>query len=145
MMNKLKEWIKRYLPAEIFAIIGAIIGGVLAHILSENLFVTAISATAAENIGFYGQILYVDLRERKIKDEKITFLGSLKVLRNIILEFGVAEYIDSLLIRPAAMYYFPQLIDNIPVGILIGKLVADVTFYIPTVIAYELRKRYVRD
>jgi len=41
------------------------------------------------------------------------------------------------------MYIFPILIQNYSIGIIVGKIVADVVFYIPTIIAYELRKKYV--
>ncbi len=145
MGKKIIEWIKRYLPAEIFAIIGALCGSMIAYFIFKNSIFTALGGTWGENIGYYGKILYNDIKDRKSKDKKITFIGLVKVLRNTILEFGAGEYFDSFLIRPAAMYFFPKLIGNVPIGILLGKLSADVTFYIPTIISYELKKKYIKD
>jgi len=145
MKGKIIDWIKRYLPAEIFAIIGALVGGSIIHLQFNNPILTALGGTWGENIGFYGYIISTDIRKRKKKDKEITPLGALKILRDLILEFGAGEYLDSFVIRPFAMYYFPTLLNNVPLGLLLGKLTADVTFYIPTIFSYEMRKKYVRD
>lgn len=145
MFSKLKEWIQRYLPAEIFAIIGAMVGGLVTHLLFQNPITTALGGTWGENIGFYGQILYQDIRKRRQKDEKITLVGLLKVLRNEIVEFGPGEYLDSFIIRPTAMYFFPTITGNVALGLFLGKISADITFYAPTIVAYELRKKMFRD
>ncbi len=145
ILSKIKEWLVRYLPAEIVAIIGAMIGGLATHYFFDNPVITALGGTWGENIGYYGQILYADLKSRKEKDEKITPAGVLKVLRNVIVEFGPGEYLDSFVIRPAAMYFFPQATGNVALGLLLGKLSADVTFYLPTIFAYEFRKKVFKD
>ncbi|MBD3362450.1 hypothetical protein GF362_01910 [Candidatus Dojkabacteria bacterium] len=145
LYQKFVEWLKRYLPAEILAITGALVIGGLAHIIFQNGAVTALAGTWGENIGFYGKILYEDIRKRKQKDERITFIGMLKVLRGIIVEFGAGEYLDSFVIRPGAMYVFPKLLGSTFWGLLVGKLTADITFYLPTVISYELKKKYLKD
>lgn len=63
----------------------------------------------------------------------------------MLLEFGPAESMDSFLVRPAAMYFFPKLLGNIALGLLAGKLAADILYYIPTIMGYELRKKYFKD
>ena len=98
-----------------------------------------------ENIGYYGQILYTDIKARKEKDEKITLIGLLKVLRNTVIEFGPGEYLDSFIIRPAAMYFFPRVTGSVVLGLFLGKISADVTFYLPTIFAYEFRKKRFKD
>jgi hypothetical protein len=65
-------------------------------------------------------------------------------IRNIILEFGFSEILDSLFIRPFMMYIFPILIGNVELGIFAGKIAADIVFYVPTIFAYELRKKHLR-
>jgi hypothetical protein len=144
-LSKILEWIKRYLPAEILAIMGALAGGMITHFLFHNQVITALGGTWGENIGFYGKILYSDIRDRSLRDERITFVGMLKVLRNIVIEFGPGEYLDSFVIRPAAMYFFPKVTGNVVLGLFLGKISADVTFYLPTIIAYEFRKKYFKD
>jgi hypothetical protein len=42
------------------------------------------------------------------------------------------------------MYIFPIIIGQFSIGILVGKIVADIIFYIPTIIAYELRKKHLK-
>ena len=51
--------------------------------------------------------------------------------------FGFAEYLDSFVIRPSA--------GNVALGLVLGKLIADVTFYVPTIFFYELRKKYIKN
>jgi len=144
MFSKIKEWLLRYIPAEIFAIIGVFVGGELANFFFHNQALTAICGTLGENIGFYGKILYKDIKARRKKDENITFIGLLKVLRDTIFEFGIAEYLD-LIIRPSSMYFFQRVIGNATLGLIVGKFTADVTFYTPAIIFYELRKKFLDD
>lgn len=143
-MKKIREWLGRYFPAEIFAIIGVLVGGSLGNFLFHNPVMTALSGTIGENIGFYGKILYKDVQDRHKKDQKITFLGMLKVLRNTIVEFGLAEYLD-LVIRPTAMYFFPLWLGNVTLGLIVAKFAADITFYTPAILFYELRKKFLND
>jgi hypothetical protein len=66
---------------------------------------------------------------------------TLVILRDLILEFGFAEALDSLLVRPLALYTSLQWISNMAIALLLGKVVADVVFYVPTVVAFEVRER----
>ena len=68
-----------------------------------------------------------------------------KSIRNIFLEFGVAETADTLFVRPAVMYLTISNIGNLQLGVFIGKIIADAIFYIPTVVSYELRKKHLKD
>ena len=145
MKRKLKEWGHRYLPAEFFALLGAVFGGLLINFIFHNQIFTAFGGTWGENTGYYGYIILKDLKERKAKDGKITFLGTLKVIRGIIIEFGSGEYLDSFIIRPTAMYLFPKILNNLALGLIVGKLAADFIFYIPTIIAYELKRKIIKD
>src|SRR5258708_27967412 len=131
-------------PAEIFAIIGVFVGGELANLIFHNPVLTAVCGTLGENIGFYGKILYKDIQIRRKKDESITVIGLLKVLRDTIFEFGIAEYLD-LIIRPSSMYFFQRVFGNATMGLVVGKFFADVTFYTPAIVFYELRKKFLND
>lgn len=64
-------------------------------------------------------------------------------LRNLVLEFGFAEALDTLLLRPTLMYLAAQLVSDLRLGVILGKLAADVIFYVPAITAYELRRRYL--
>lgn len=135
MKQKIIIWLKRYIPAEIVAVCGALIGGFSVHVLFHNPILTAIGGTAGDTVFYYATIVVSDLRKHK----PITFRAFVKTIRNILLEFGPSEFLDSFIVRPFSMYIFPLLLQNVGLGLLVGKIVADIIFYIPTIIAYELR------
>ena len=58
-------------------------------------------------------------------------------LRSIAIEFGPAEVVDSLLIRPLAFYLGPILFGSMVAGWIFAKLVADVGFYVLAIFSYE--------
>jgi hypothetical protein len=60
-----------------------------------------------------------------------------KLLSNIILEFGVAGLIDGLFIRPLFMYIFPLLLKSVMLGVFVGKIAGDVSFYFLVILSYE--------
>ena len=146
-MTKIKGWLKRYLPAEIVGTVVAVGAGLVAHSVIDNNVVTAFVGTWGENIGFYSTIIFRDITNsiRTHRNSKINYQFSVlaKDIRNIIVEFGPAEILDSLFIRPFMMFFFTRLLNSVSLGILAGKITAYVTFYIPTVISFELRKKYL--
>ncbi len=144
-MKKIKERINRYLFPTLLSVFFSLFLGLGLKAIFHEPLITALGGTWGDNIGFYGLIFYRDIKERKKIDKKITFLSVLKVIRNAIAEFGIAEYLDSFIIRPAFMLFFPQLLHNDVLGILVAKFAADITFFLPTVIFYEIRKRVFRD
>ena len=63
----------------------------------------------------------------------------------VVIEFGPGEYLDTFIVRPFAMWFFPYIIGSLAIGIFLGKIVADIIFYIPTIIMYEIRKKNFDD
>jgi len=53
------------------------------------------------------------------------------------LEFGPAELIDSVAVRPVAFYLGPLIFDNTIGGWIFGKLVSDLAFYLIAIVSYE--------
>ena len=145
MKNNVKEWIKRYLPAEILSVITTLLAATLTFKLTGSGVKTALAATWAGNVFYFGYILALDVwqtqktaRQNGIPYTSKTFIRNLRAL---LVEFGVAEIFDSLLIRPALMYYLPLWLGNLSGGILVAKLVADVSFYVPAILSYEFSKK----
>ncbi|HLD05447.1 MAG TPA: hypothetical protein VJG90_07035 [Candidatus Nanoarchaeia archaeon] len=64
------------------------------------------------------------------------------MFRNLIVEFGPVEYLDSFVLRPFWLAVMPTLISNYTFAIFIGTILADITYYVPTIFFYELRKRW---
>jgi len=54
---------------------------------------------------------------------------------------GLAEVLDCLLLRPALLYTGQMLAPNTAMGVVAGKLAADLIFYVPTIVSYELLHR----
>ena len=144
MKNKIKERIKRYWIAEISWTLGALALPTIASFFTSNVVIFALSGTRWENIWFYGTMIFQEMYKlKKLKHSpKHIFIKS---LRNILLEFGIAEISDSLFVRPAIMYLTLSNINNMQLGIFIWKIIGDLVFYIPTIISYELRKKYIKD
>jgi hypothetical protein len=135
MRTKLKQWIKRYLPAEASALLGALLGAFLANYAIGNSIIAAYTGTVFDNIGYYGTIIIRDFMRNK---------DILKLVKNLIIEFGPSEILDFFVIRPFCLYIFPIVLENYALGIIIGKFAADIIFYIPTIISYELNKLHTK-
>lgn len=148
MKSKLKEWLKRYLPANLISLILTVVSFKLTFIFTNNLILASfVGAIIGDNIGYYGTIVVRDLiADHKLHKDlnlKYTYKSFLKIVRNLILEFGFSEILDSYLIRPVILYFCSILINNQTFGLIIGKYLADFIFYIPTIFAYELRKKHL--
>lgn len=148
MKHKVKEWLKRYLPAEIISIVATILSTLIAFKLTGNRIATALISTWIGNIGYFGSIIIFDVirTRRRLKSEGRLYTASVfyKNIRALAVEFGFAEVIDTLLIRPALMYYMPIWMNDMALGSVVAKVAADITFYIPAIIGYELSKKKMR-
>ncbi|MBI2129852.1 hypothetical protein HYU07_06470 [Candidatus Woesearchaeota archaeon] len=142
--NKLKEWFKRYALAELTGILFALIFSNLSMFFFKNTIIAGFIGTWMDNLGFYGIIVHRDLNKRK-RNKKLNFLDYLKQLRNMIVEFGPAEYLDSFIIRPLYYSFLPYVIADYSLAIFIGAILAGITYYIPAIISYEFRKKIFMD
>ena len=143
MRAKLIEWLARYLPLEIAATACSLAGGLGAAAIGLNAGVVAYAATWAENVGFYGYALVREMRGRLGEAPlSLTGMGPAMVSssRALVAEFGPAEAVDSFVVRPACMYVMPELTGNLALGLMLGKVVADIAFYGLAVAAYEWGK-----
>jgi hypothetical protein len=146
--RKLREWVGRYLPAEILGTVTALGAAWTVHAASDSLISAAIAATIGESLGYYGcmvvrQVRYYDTRHRHHGRTKRRWLTGSRTVRDLLIEFGPAELVDTVLVRPLFMYLMPSLLDNFTAGILLGKLAADVIFYGLAISAYELKQQYL--
>ena len=65
--------------------------------------------------------------------------GAARTIARLLAEFGPAELLDSLLIRPLAMGLATRWLGR-TIGVLAGKIAADVTFYLPVIASYEFQR-----
>ena len=107
----------------------------------------AFIGSAAASLSFYGIVAIGDVRksilQHRVDNEKYKIKSFLIDFRNLIIEFGPAELLDVLAVRPFFMYLIPTLTGDFLLGTFIGKMIADVIFFIPAIIMYELRKRHL--
>jgi hypothetical protein len=146
--RKLREWVGRYLPAEILGTVTALAAAWTVHAASDSLITAAVAGTIGESFGYYGcmvvrEALRNDTRHRHLGRTKRLWLTGTITVRDLLIEFGPAELVDTVLVRPLLMYLMPILLHDFTVGILVGKLAADVVFYGIAISAYELKQQYL--
>lgn len=145
--NKFKGWLKRYLPAELVGTITALLAASIAHGFDQTAIFTAYIGSFGEAIGFYSSVViqHVLLFKKRHKKDSIPFSLSdfIRIILAILVEFGFAGLVDGLLLRPFFMYLFPILLNDFTLGILVGKIAGDITFYLLVILAYET-KQYLR-
>ncbi|MEV4622270.1 hypothetical protein AB0J74_26600 [Asanoa sp. NPDC049573] len=129
-MGRVRDWLARYAPAEAAGITGAL----LAAAAVDSPEAAAVAGTVGETVGFYATILVRDLRAGG---------RPAAVVRDLAVEFGAAEVLDTLLVRPAAMYLATRALGTATAGVVAGKLAADAVFYTIAIIGYELRRQRV--
>lgn len=149
MHARVREWLWRYLPAEAVSVVGTLLPAlVLAHYDASRVSI-ALAGTWGGNITYFGTILVRDIiRTRnglRVMGHEYTGRSFLKNIRDLFIEFGVAEVLDSFLIRPALMYWLPIWTGSLSWGIVAAKFLADLTFYAPAIFFYEWNKRRKRD
>jgi len=140
--NKLREWIRRYLPCEIAGTAAEFGGAAIAYLSTGSLAAAAITATIGASAGYYAAADVSALRWSTLGQDhrrwpSWVLMSNLLALRSVAVEFGPTELIDSLAIRPVAFYVGPLIFDNTIGGWIFGKLVSDVAFYLFAVSSYE--------
>lgn len=146
--QKIKEWLWRYLPAEIFATTGIILITGTIYFFTGNRILAAYTGSIFENLGYYSFISLRELKRDKAKyknsNKEFGIIIFFKTIRNLAAEFGPSEILDTLIIRPFCIYWLPILISNYIFGVMIGKFIADLIFYTITITFYEKRKKYLK-
>ena len=147
LRDKGAEWLRRYGVAEIAGICTAVIGSLGTRALTGSDVAAAYGGALGENLGYYGVIVsrevVHDRRAATVAGRGYGLAGAWRTARNLAMEFGAAEALDSTVLRPLAMGLGVRFFGR-GVGILVGKLAADLTFYVPVICAYELRRYLAR-
>ncbi len=142
MRSRIGEWIRRYLPCEIAGTAAEFGAAALAYGATGSLAAAAVAATVGASGGYYAMAFLNALRWtyrdhcHRTRGDRIV-VSVLLALRSVAIEFGPAELIDSIAVRPLAFYVGPILFGNVAAGWIFGKLVSDVAFYGCAVFSYE--------
>ncbi len=137
LSGRVQEWIRRYLIAELTGLAVALIAALLAASWSpDRLVVVAYAGSLGETVGFYTGFLISQYRRADPAESRRRRAAT--VLALTVVEFGPAELADTLVVRPAAMFLGSLATGNFLVGVLIGKVAADLVFYGLAITSYEL-------
>lgn len=141
------DWLRRYGVPELVGTVAAMLAAWAGDAGGAPLVVIAYAATIGENAGFYGTIVAREIaahrRDARVNGERYDGWHLWRTIRGLLLEFGPAELLDSLILRPLAMGLGVRFLGR-QVGVVAGKLAADVSFYVPVVLTYELRRNAAR-
>ena len=140
--KKVVKWISRYLPGEIIGTLTALIGATITYNVTHSYIAAGIAGTICENIGYYGYFISLEAyaQYKKHKEHPLmrrTALITSNTAKRLLVEFGLAEAVDSLLVRPYLMTVTPQYIGPYWLGTLIGKIAADSIFYSFAIMGHE--------
>jgi hypothetical protein len=141
-VSRIRRWVKRYGPSELLGTIVTVSAATAAHSLTGSAVAAGFIGTLSETLVYYGvMILRETIREAYEAGKRGAPYSSAQVvtvMRNILLEFGIAEALDSGVIRPFCLSLGLRLVGG-QWGALAGKLAADLVFYGPVLAAYEWR------
>ncbi|SDG75924.1 hypothetical protein [Microbacterium pygmaeum] len=121
-------WIVRYLPAEIVGTAAMILAGLTVTIWTDSSALIAIAALLGETVGFY-VVLAITIYAEQAPISSNWRRAAGRTFLLLVAEFGAAELLDTLLIRPAALMVGVWLLPDPLWGLLAGKVFADIIFY----------------
>jgi hypothetical protein len=147
--QKIKEWVRRYMPVEAGSLgINLVVSWAVCRV-SGSLAVGAVSGAIAGMVCYYSvctirEFIYNwRLVQREDSACKV-FVALSKTVRDVAVEFGFFGAIDGFITRPAIMLGCSSLTSVYAANIVIGKVLADALYYSFAIGAYELKKRYWR-
>ncbi|HKU18736.1 MAG TPA: hypothetical protein VJP80_05690 [Candidatus Saccharimonadales bacterium] len=148
LKGKTREWLNRYILAEILGTIGALIAAWAVYSHTHSYIAAAASGWIGEGIGFYGYFVTIELlrnsrKYREYPPAKRVSSAIAAASTNLLVEFLPAEILDNFIIRPYLMYVVPRYIHPYPIGFLAGKFSADILFYVLAILGYEARKHWL--
>jgi hypothetical protein len=142
--RRLLFWIRRYLPAEIAGTAAMLIAGLLVTAWTTAPVAIAFAALLGESLGFYLVLagsIYAEQSAQTAAGAHAQRRAITRTLLLLLAEFGPAELLDSLLIRPAALLLGVLVLPGPVWGLLAGKIVADLLFYALAAGAFTLTDR----
>ncbi len=140
--QKLTEWVRRYLPNELAGWAGELGTAAAAYCLTGSYAAAVIAGTVGASAGYYATAYVNGFRwtyaaQAGRRHPMRALIANALTVRSIVVEFGPAEAIDSIVVRPVALYLGPVLIGSTAVGFVVGSIAADAAFYVMAIFSYE--------
>ena len=127
---KWKVWALRYGPAEAFAAAFVVLVAGLVFQLTHRRTWAAFAGSATETAVYYTVIWLRDSHHPRSRRAA-----------KLILEFLPPGILNACIVRPYLLYSMPLYIGHFTIGIIVGKLLADLCFYVFTIAMYEWTNR----
>ena len=144
MSAKIYRWLNRYGVAECAGIACALAGSLLVRRVSGSAIAAAYAAAWGETIGYSAAIVGRDflagVRTARMSRTAFGARGVVGVIAGLLAEFGPAGLVDTFVTRPLTMGLGVRFVGP-KLGVLAGKLAADILFYVPVIFVYERRRR----
>ncbi|HEY2164017.1 MAG TPA: hypothetical protein VGH04_08510 [Gemmatimonadaceae bacterium] len=141
---KARNWLTRYGLAECAGITCALLASAIVRRLTSNPIAAAYAGAWGETLGYSALIAVrdamADVRRARLARSEWGVRSMGRLLAAWGMEFGPSGLLDTLLTRPACMGLGIRLLGPVR-GLVLGKLAADVLFYIPVIFMYERRGR----
>ena len=144
---KILAWTKRYGASEIAATLTAYLGYFTVLGITQNDVASAYGGSIGESLGFFGVMISreipADRSKAKRRLDSYGWKQMRATIRGLFMELGPAELLDTGVVGPLAMgaasYYLGP-----GIGILVGKLASDITFYGSAILSCEIRRKWAR-
>lgn len=144
MQLPLRDWLLRYGPAEVAGITLAFVASFAVRHTTHSAILGAYAAAWGETIGYASVMgtrdLLAQFRQSRRRGRKAPVRDAGSVATDLLAEFGPAGVIDTFVTRPFMMAVGVKMLGAV-VGLVFGKITADLLFYGPVVYMYERRKR----
>lgn len=127
--DKIKFFVKRYWLAELVsACISYLLAWLSIEIINDKL-VSSYSGSIGAFIGFYAIIYFNEYKKKsKHSNLRINHIHR-EIAGNLLIEFGLSEILDVLILRPACLYFAQILISDFVIAIITGNIVENIFFY----------------
>ena len=148
---RVRGWVMRYLPPEVLGTVAAVASAWLAYAVSDSLVVAAVAGTLGESAGYYALVVVRGARghvrsarvQRMPRRTRRMWATTWLTARAVAAEFGPAELVDTVVVRPTLLFAASAALGATPAGWLAGKLAADAVFYAVAITSFELGRRAI--
>jgi hypothetical protein len=144
---KLSDWLHRYGLAECAGLGCALLVSLTVRRVTGDGIAAAYGGALGESVGYSSVIILRDYlaaaRGARAAGRLLGARDAGKITTGLIAEFGPSAFLDTFVVRPFAMGVGMRLIGP-QLGLIAGKLAADIFFYLPVILIYERRKRIAR-
>lgn len=134
-MSRWRHWLDRFGWPELIGLVGGYLGYIVADRLGAGTVVAAYAAAMGENLGYYALVFARDWRALAPGQR-----SARRVLAAMLHDFGLAEVLDTALIRPGLTWLAVRGLGS-ALGVGLAKFAADAVFYALTILFYERRLR----